>query len=141
VAETSAETASTYLGDITVDSRFRSRLRVYDFDPTFRKNARIGYSIYKVDPSIATPFLPNGTPVTANDSLLATGELAFRYAELGAGPTGLPGYADIDIEQIPFSGADRIHIRLDPITPGLRYWAFVSVTNNETQNVTTVTPR
>lgn len=25
--------------------------------------------------------------------------------------------------------------------PGLRFWAFVNVTNNETQHVTTITPQ
>ena len=32
-------------------------------------------------------------------------------------------------------------VRVTPLTPGLRIWAFVSVTNNETQHVTTITPQ
>lgn len=140
VPETAAFTASSHLGDIPIGARFRSRLRVYDFDPAFQKNAKVAYSVYKVDKSIASPFDANGTPRVDKDELLATSELTFRYTILGLG-LGLPGYAEIGIETIPFSGVDRIRIRLDPITPGLRYWTFVSVTNNETQHVTTVTPR
>lgn len=35
---------------------------------------------------------------------------------------------------------DEIWIEVVPITPGLRIWAMLSVTNNETQQVTLITP-
>jgi hypothetical protein len=34
-----------------------------------------------------------------------------------------------------------IRVTIEPLTPGLRFWAFVSITHNETQQVTTVTPQ
>lgn len=34
----------------------------------------------------------------------------------------------------------RVRIELEPITPGLRYWAFMSITNNKTQHFYTVLP-
>lgn len=54
-----------------------------------------------------------------------------------------PGYAQL--AQVPgrFSsgGPYRRMIRLEVDgTPGTRYWAFVSVTNDKTQHVTLVTP-
>jgi len=36
------------------------------------------------------------------------------------------------------SDAQRVRIEIEPQTTGIRYWAFVSVTNNETQQITTL---
>jgi hypothetical protein len=38
------------------------------------------------------------------------------------------------------TGKTALWIDVVPITPGLRIWAFVSVTNNDTQQVTLITP-
>lgn len=35
----------------------------------------------------------------------------------------------------------RFHIKLTPVTPGIRFWAFATITNNETQLITTVSPQ
>ena len=35
----------------------------------------------------------------------------------------------------------KVRVELEPLTPGLKYWAFISVTNNKTQHFYTVTPR
>jgi hypothetical protein len=48
---------------------------------------------------------------------------------------------------IEIAGVDRVRISIEPVTdpaalhPPAPYWAFVSITNNKTQQVTTVTPR
>ncbi len=34
--------------------------------------------------------------------------------------------------------AQKVRIEIEPQTTGIRYWAFVSVTNNETQQITTL---
>jgi hypothetical protein len=47
-------------------------------------------------------------------------------------------YAQFDLTGIPATGSVRVEIR--PLTPGSRYWAFVSITNNQTQLVTLVRP-
>jgi len=38
------------------------------------------------------------------------------------------------------AAVDRVRIEIQSITPGIRFWAIVSVTNNTTQQVTTITP-
>jgi hypothetical protein len=38
------------------------------------------------------------------------------------------------------ASAQLLRIVLDPVSADLRFWAFVSVTNNETQHVTVITP-
>jgi len=52
---------------------------------------------------------------------------------------GLPASAAIDLATLPnFHAADRLRLT---ITSDVPVWAFVSVTNNETQHVTLVTPQ
>jgi hypothetical protein len=56
-----------------------------------------------------------------------------------------PAYAQFDLTELlnlddrQWPSAVRVEIR--PQTPGSRYWAFASITNNDTQLVTTVTPQ
>ena len=46
------------------------------------------------------------------------------------------------LEQIGIqNGTETVRVRLEPVEPGMRYWAFATVTNNETQHVTTITPQ
>lgn len=51
-----------------------------------------------------------------------------------------PAYAQVDLSQLPVF-ASNLRIDLVPLSTKLRFWAFVSVTNNETQHVTTITPQ
>lgn len=48
-----------------------------------------------------------------------------------------PGYAELLLAD---AGADRVRVELTPLAPELVYWAFVSVTSNETQEVTIIRP-
>lgn len=50
------------------------------------------------------------------------------------------GYAQLSHFGAPF-GLSAVRIEIEPITPGLMYWALVTVINNETQLLTTVTPQ
>lgn len=53
-----------------------------------------------------------------------------------------PGYAQILGLSAMLTGTSGSQLRLliEPLTAGSRYWAFVAVTNNSTQQVTTVSP-
>ena len=42
-------------------------------------------------------------------------------------------------EHVPADGS-KVRIELEPLTPGLKYWAFMSITNNKTQHFYTVLP-
>jgi hypothetical protein len=53
------------------------------------------------------------------------------------------GYAQLDVTGLlPLEKAwpDTVRIEITPLTDGSRYWSFVSLTNNDTQIVTLVTP-
>lgn len=53
-----------------------------------------------------------------------------------------PSLAEVGgVETFPeLAAAKAIWIEVAPVTPGLRIWALMSITNNETQQVTIVTP-
>jgi hypothetical protein len=56
----------------------------------------------------------------------------------------VPGFAQLPslTEQFPqLVAAPLVRITVEPLTEDLRFWAFVSVTNSETQHVTLVTPQ
>ena len=61
--------------------------------------------------------------------------------------TPLAQIALMDMFLIEIAGVQRVRISIEPMTdpaalrPPIPYWAFVSITNNKTQQVTTVTPR
>lgn len=120
VLETSAARQPIQLLSVAIAPPFRSMLRIYDFDPD---------SSHAVVVSI---FLPS----SGHDILLDTRLLPMAQP---ADPHTYPGYAQLDLSYL----ADRAHevrVEVAPATEGLRYWAFVSTTNNQTQHVTLTTP-
>ena len=98
--------------DVAVLGSFRDMLRVYSLDPQTSVHVRV---IRSDSPRIDQEF-----------------DLDLRD------PPDVyhPGYAQ-------FSGfvmEDNVRIEVESLTPGKRIWAFVSVTNNETQQITVVAP-
>lgn len=51
-----------------------------------------------------------------------------------------PAYAEIPVNS-QFRGSEPIRIEVEPLGSWMKIWAFVSVTNNETQHFTTITPQ
>jgi hypothetical protein len=127
IHESAARTDTLQLLDIPLDVRFRRLLRVYDLDARLASVVRVRILPMTSDVSLAeldlvmTPYLME--PFTDRPFY--------------------PGYASLaDFTQLPgVAGMDRVRIEIRPVTSGLRFWAFVSVTNNETQHVTTITPQ
>lgn len=57
---------------------------------------------------------------------------------------GEAAYTELDITQLlnlRLAWPEIARIEIEPLTPGSRYWGFVSLTNNETHLVTLVTPQ
>ena len=135
-----------HLLDVTVDPRFRSALRIYDFDSLGPDPTYVRLRIYDlcglspvdrdcnrpplVDTNIAlVPRQTTTTPSVPATSMI--GDLVAAFPQLA------------NVKPAVLVGPERpasIRIDIDPITLGLRFWAFASVTNNETQHVTVITP-
>ena len=63
---------------------------------------------------------------------------------LQGNPDSVPGYAQfVDLVAVfpQLAASETIRVEITPISPGLRFWAFAAITNNETQHVTTITPQ
>ncbi len=123
------------LVDIPLDAQFRTLVRIYDFNPV--TSAAVRVRVYAVDPARASPDLGRPNP----DRLLL--ELAPRFMMPDADPFGFcPGYAEIALSGQPaLADANRVRIEIEPLTNAKDYWAFASVTHNETQHVTVITPQ
>lgn len=116
--------ATVHLTGIPTDTRFRSTLRVYAYDAT------------------------NFGPVTlrvrdeADGTLLATVPVALDRGAAGL-EEDIPASAQISLDPViePLRNHPRLRIDIadsDAIRP---IWGFVSITNNETQEITLVTPQ
>jgi hypothetical protein len=133
VHEDDAYRTTMTLLDIPVSDRFRSMLRVYDFDPDATRKVLI--RIYATNASAKQPEL------TPPDRLLT--EFPVTLALLNPELQSLhPAYAQVSLSDIPeVRTAETVRIEVVPQSPAMRFWGFVSVTNNETQHVTNIGPR
>lgn len=129
VAEHESRTHVTLL-DIPTDPRYRATLRVYHWSAAGGWPARV------------TVYVPDSPAPVATFELTAT-EGAFGLGEILV----QPGYAQLDLltPEVRAAGP-RVRVEIDNLAailspPPPNIWAFVSVTNNETQQVTLMTPR
>ncbi|HEX7705776.1 MAG TPA: hypothetical protein VF701_04880 [Thermoanaerobaculia bacterium] len=112
--------------DIPISSRFRLTFRLYADQVAVDSVLRVRFVNPDSGSSRELQFtvkprssaIPPGEPITTAD----------LYEEI----SDISSYAELQ-------GAEAVRIEIIPQTAGVRYWAFVSVTNNETQHVTTLT--
>lgn len=124
--------------DVPFGAAFRQSLRIYDVDA--RQDARVRVRFYRINPAADTPYDPFNPP--ALDILLAERTVQLVTEQRSGSPTYDLGYAEIsNVSTLPeLQLVDRVRIEVTSLTAGLRFWSFVSVTNNETQHVTMVSP-
>jgi hypothetical protein len=131
ITEQESFTGALHLLNVPLTAEFRQLLRVYAFPPAVDGEIRI--RAYRVDQEVRFPDEAHA------DALLVEQTLSLRGSVLES----VPAYAQLDFHdlQIGFPTAERIRLEIEPVASDLRYWAFVSVTNNATQHVTTITPQ
>ncbi|HEU5250628.1 MAG TPA: hypothetical protein VFW15_11635 [Thermoanaerobaculia bacterium] len=120
--------------DVPLTFGFRHVLRIYELDATERQ-ALVRVRMYRIAPD-------NQEPNGALDLLLGESTIALQFPSPRI-PDAHPGYAAVsDPSTIaPLGNATRVRLEIEPVTPGLRLWAFVTVVNNETQHATVITPQ
>jgi hypothetical protein len=129
VREDEFRTDAISLVGIPVAPEYRHTLRVYDSDA--RSGARVQIRVYAAG---------EGTPLASAVRTLERSPESFPVTSARL-PTH-PSYLELRLDElIPLSGLHEVRVDIEPIDPGLRFWAFVSITNNETHHVTTVTPQ
>jgi IPT/TIG domain len=126
IRESELLTTTAQLFDVPLGSTFRVLLRVYDAEFS---SSQFQVTLYPQAETVEAPVY--STVVTATS--VYTGDFRPKAA-----------YAPLDITgflQLPLPWPQNVRIEITPLTPGSRYWAFASVTNNTTQAVTLVTPQ
>jgi hypothetical protein len=118
-------TGEKSLLNVPVESRFRQTLRIYSLDGT---EARFRLRAFAL----------------STNETLGTAGIVLRAPTPGPQLPYKPSYAQLG-DIVPLfprtSGLGTVGLQLTPLTPAVRYWAFLSITNNETQHVTTITPQ
>jgi hypothetical protein len=108
-------------------AHFRLMLRIYDLTYT---EAKFAVTLYAQETSEGSTreHVVELTATTDGE----TGDFRTQAAYVQ--------YDFADLEKLPFF-PDAFRIEVTPLTPGSRYYPLVSVTNNETQLITLVTPQ
>lgn len=107
------------LPNVPMGPRYRQKLRIYDLEGARGRRLEI-----RIDS-------PGRQPIG----------LRLRTSTESSGDFPLyPGYAELDLDTIPeLAGATTADVLIGTPFEG-RFWAFISVTNNVTQQITTITP-
>ncbi|HEX8171321.1 MAG TPA: hypothetical protein VF824_12340 [Thermoanaerobaculia bacterium] len=110
--------------NIPTDENSRAMLRIYDPDDRGPAGA-VRIRMLRFD----------GTLVTEET-------VPFSFSGYG-GHDGLPfapSFIELPLAFVGIPPGERLWFEIAPATEGLRFWAFVSVTNNRTQRVTIISP-
>lgn len=113
------------LADLPLDTQFRITVRIYDVDPDTPPSVR-------VRAYLLAPFLGRA------DTLI--GELTQPVFKTSTA-SGCAAVSEMFLwmeKSLPSSG--RIRIEIQPLDGRREYWAFASVTHNDSQQVTVITP-
>lgn len=116
---------------VPMAARFRTALRVYD--PHRTPDATVAVRFY----SVASGQLLGSRVLTL--------QVLTRELNLGVIDVSYPGLAELgNLSDLPelssLNVGDAVRVEVEALTPGLKLWAMVSVTNDETQHVTLLTP-
>lgn len=122
--------------DVPVTEGFRQVLRVYELNGVDVRDARVRIRAFRLNPGNITA---DGVPPP--DPLLGEREFQLQFVQVPSQYN--PAYFAIgDLRAIaPLGDSTRIALKIEPVTPGLRLWAFVTIVNNETQHATVITPQ
>jgi len=119
-----------HLLSVPTDPRFRLALRLYDPHATNRLAVTVRVYDQAAENLLRTFSLPLRTPEVNH------------FPEYNSYPA-FPGYAEVN-NFVDLAGAfvpETVRIEVVASDPNAGYWGFVSITNNETQQVTTITPQ
>jgi hypothetical protein len=134
VPEADIQNAPLYLLDVQLGPQMRDALRIYALPET-------------ESPEVEIRFFRTPTPNergTYSDIIEFLGSRRVQLVRDSPreGFVLHPSFAAIhNFDQFPeLIGEESVWIEIVPLTSGLRVWAMVSVTNNDTQQITLVTP-
>ena len=112
---------------VRVDQGFRQTVRMYGLDGT--KSGKVMMRVYPMDSSVMLHACVHEIhPIT--------------YEKTKDGHDLRPAFGmECDMSTHIAARNQKVRIELEPITEGLEYWAFISITNHKTQHFYTVLGR
>lgn len=122
VRESEFRTSTINLLNVPADSRFRLALRLFEMNLS---QAKFDVRIFD-----------QATNVLVSERVVAT-------STGGALPRGFtPGFAELDdVASGSTAQTTQLRIEIEPLASGSASWAYVSITNNDSQQITLVTPQ
>ena len=123
VREDDWSASTVHLLNIPSDARFRTALRVYSDSQTTLPAIVVPLRIYRMGSNVALVETAMPLDTAHNGQIPSTNWIADLTRQLGI----LPG--------------DPLRIEIDPPLSKDRVWAFASITNNDTQHVTVISPQ
>jgi hypothetical protein len=134
IREDRMSTGPLYLLNVPIEPAFRNALRVYALPDVEQPEVEVRYFR---QPNVEGPGLD------LNIYLLRVERLTLRSRPSTEQFNVFPAVAEIgNIETFPeLAGESTIWVEIVPLTPGMRAWGLISVTNNETQQVTIISPQ
>ena len=121
VRERDFRTATTNLLNVPTDPRFRLTLRLYEMSLD-----QASFSIRVLDQDSNAVL---GERVVSVATTAPQGALRFE-----------PGYREVSDLGSLVAGS-HVRVEVSPLTAGSTFWTFISATNNDTQQITLVTPQ
>jgi IPT/TIG domain len=128
IRESEVLTNPAQLFNVPLNNNFRVLLRVYDVAHTA---SMFRVSLYRQDVGEAQPALHSF------DLSVTTPQIGPFRTEAAYAQFDVTSLLALDHVQWP----ETVRIEITPLSPGSRFWAFASVTNNTTNLVTLVTPQ
>ncbi len=134
VREDRMSTGPIYLLNVPIEPRFRHTLRVYALPDVEQPEVEVRY--------FRQP-LPSDPLTDLNLYQLRAERIALRLGPPTDHWNLSPAIAVVgNVETFPeLAGESAIWVEVVPITPGLRIWGLMSITNNENQQVTIISPQ
>jgi hypothetical protein len=131
--ESEFRNTAVYFLNVPIASNLRHTLRIYDVDPELREGSPARARVRAFE------------PFSSVDVMNTVYELPERN-DFGMIERPLPaiaGYVEVALNDLRSSSVsgDRLIIGVEPLTPGLRFWTMLSVTDNVTQHATLFTPQ
>lgn len=114
--------------DVPTDPAVRATLRVYDLD-AMKGSVRVTIHPLRENETLAEFVLDLKGETDRN-----LNPVWYMLPDLGEIADLVSAFPQVAMHE-------RLRVRIEPLTPGMRFWAFVAITDNMTQQVTVVTPR
>lgn len=122
VRESDLRSGKVVLANVPVDGKGRQTLRLYQLLEAGQRPGSLHLRFFRIGNVPDVLFHEETVTLVAPDySFLA-------YAQFGPIPTEV-----LD--------GSVVRIEIEPLSGNMKYWGFVTVTNNETQHVTTISPQ